>query len=617
MFLKRCSRKKCGKDHVYWQLVESVRTARGSRHRTVAYLGELSASEQKGWARLAANLDEKAARAVRQLALFGPEPDTEPVPDYVKVKLREVEVSRTRDFGDVFLGLVLWRTLGLDGLLRELVPEGREDVPWDLMAAVLAVARFTEPGSELHVEEHWYARTALSDMLGVAPEQVNDSRLYRTLDRVLPLKPKIEQHLKQRAGEMFSLEFDLLLYDITSTYFEGLAAGNPQAQRGYSRDHRPDCKQVCIGLVVTPDGFPLAYEVFAGNRSDVTTVEDIVEAMEQKYGRARRVWVVDRGMVSEDNLAFLRERDAKYVVGTPKSLLRKYERQLLEEDWHTLRGGIEVKLVPSPDGAETFVLCRSRDRREKERAMHARFEKRIEQGLRRIEASCTKRKQKVATVAKQLGRLLGRNSRAAGLFQTDVVEAADGRAQLVWKKVQAWRDWAALSEGCYLLRTNLTDKSPEELWRTYIQLTQVESAFRTEKTDLRIRPIWHQKEDRVQAHILFSFLAYAMWKTLEHWTKRAGLGSGGARTVIAELRRVKVSDVILPTTAGRRIRLLCVTRPDDDQRAILDRLGLDLPERLGRPSWVRNPTETESPCSLDFCHGTPGNRPSEPFQPSN
>jgi len=348
---------------------------------------------------------------------------------------------------------------------------------------------------------------------------------------------------------------------------------------------------------VTPDGFPLAYEVFAGNTADVTTVEDMVEAMEAKYGRARRVWVVDRGMVSEENLAFLRERGAQYLVGTPKSLLRKFERELIEEAWHTVRAGVEVKLVASPDGTETFVICRSADRVEKEKAIHDRFAKRIESGLTRVAKRLEKAKRRLDAVPieRRIGKLMGQNSRAAGGFQADVVEddSRPSGLRLEWSRVAAWQEWATLSEGCYILRTNLVGQTPEELWQAYIQLTQVESAFRTEKSDLRIRPIWHQKEERVQAHILFSFLAYAMWKTLEHWAKRAGLGGGGVRTIISELRRIKASDVILPTTAGRHIRLSCVTRPDAHQRAILDRLGLVLPERLGRPTWVKNPAQLE------------------------
>jgi transposase len=352
----------------------------------------------------------------------------------------------------------------------------------------------------------------------------------------------------------------------------------------------------------------------------VTTVEDMVEAMEAKYGRARRVWVMDRGMVSEENLELLRERGAQYLVGTPKSLLRKFERELLDKDWHTVREGVEVKLVPSPDGTETFVVCRSADRIEKEKAIHERFAKRIEAGLTRIAERLEKAKRHMdpVRIERRIGKLLGQNSRAAGGFQANVIP--DGTRpsglRLNWTRVAAWQEWASLSEGCYILRTNLVGKTPEELWQTYIQLTQVESAFRTVKTDLRIRPIWHQKRERVEAHILFSFLAYAMWKTLEHWARRAGLGNS-VRIILEELRRIKACDVILPTTAGRRIRLSCVTRPDDHQRVILDNLGLALPERLGRPTWIKNPAELETPCSLDFCHGKPGNGPSEPFQPSN
>ena len=373
MFLKRCSRRKCGKGHVYWQLVESYRTARGSRHRVVAYLGGLSRGERRGWARLAATLNGKAAGKAQQLSLFEPpsDPGDEPVPDTVKVKTRDVRLERTRDFGDVFLALVLWRMLGLDELFEYELPERREKVPWHLMACILAIARLVEPSSELHVEDTWYRRTVLADLLGIPVERVTDSRLYRTLDKVLPLKSKIESHLKERIGELFSPDFDILLYDVTSTYFEGEAKRNPAAKRGHSRDRRPDCKQVLVGLVVTTDGFPLGYEVFAGNRRDVTTLEEIVETMEAKYGKAKRIWVVDRGCVGEEKLKFLRDRGTLYLVGTQRSELRRFEKELLGRDWSEIREGIEVKLVASGEGEETFVLCRSRDRREKEKAIPA------------------------------------------------------------------------------------------------------------------------------------------------------------------------------------------------------------------------------------------------------
>jgi transposase len=596
MFIKRCTRRKNGKHHTYWQLVESYRTARGPRHRTVAYLGELDPCEKKGWARLADQLDGKAARkAQRQMLLFetlSDDTEAEPIPDSIEIDLKSVRVMNTRDFGDVFLALTLWNTLGLDEFFANALEIGREDVPWALMACIPTLGRFVEPNSELHVEDTWYRRTALSSMLGVHVDKVNDSRLYRTLDKVLPLKQQIEQHLKQRVGELFTQDFDLLLYDVTSTYFEGHAQTNPQAQRGHSRDHRPDCKQVCIGLVVTRDGFPLAYEVFAGNRSDVTTVEEMVLQMETKYGQANRIWVMDRGMVSEDNLAFIRSRKGFYLVGTPRRMLKSFEQYLLDQEWTEVQEGIDVKLVRSPESEETFVLCRSQDRRLKEQAMHTKFADRIERGLRSMEKDLlrARKPRDHAKLERRIGRLFGSNSRAAGCFRADLIQdprlAGDYRLQ--WSKQDAWLAWSQLSEGCYLLRTNLVDQSPEDLWKTYIQLTDVEAVFRTEKTALRIRPIWHQREHRVQGHILFSFLAYALWKAFQIWMERSGLGRG-VRTVQEELARIKSADVQFGTSEGRQIRISCVTQPDAAQRALLDRLGLILPERLGRPRWIHRP----------------------------
>jgi transposase len=492
----------------------------------------------------------------------------------------------------VFLALTLWNTLGLDDFFANALEIGREDVPWALMACILTVARFVEPNSELHVEDTWYRRTALSSILGVHVEQVNDSRLYRTLDKVLPLKQQIEQHLKQRVGELFTQDFDLLLYDVTSTYFEGQARANPQAQRGHSRDHRSDCKQVCIGLVVTRDGFPLAYEVFAGNRSDVTTVEAMVLEMEAKYGQANRIWVMDRGMVSEDNLAFIRSRKGFYLVGTPRRMLKSFAQHLLDQDWTEVQEGIDVKLVRSPESEETFVLCRSQDRRLKEQAMHQKSADRIERGLRNIEKDLlrARKPRDRAKLERRIGRLFGHNSRAAGCFKADLIEdpSLAGGYRLQWSKQEAWLVWSQLSEGCYLLRTNLEDQSPEDLWKTYIQLTDVEAVFRTEKADLKIRPIWHQREHRVQGHILFSFLAYALWKAFQIWMERSGLGRG-VRTVQEELARIKSTDVQLGTSAGKQIQISCVTQPDAAQRALLDRLGLILPERIGRPRWIHRP----------------------------
>ena len=569
MYLRRCHRQKDGKRHAYWALVESYRTARGPRQRVVAYLGELDEQGRLGVERVAQ--PDRAPQA----HLF----DWEASQEWVEVDLGGVRVERSRPFGGGWLGLLLLRQLGLSELLEALMPSGREEIPWSAMTLVLVLGRLLDPCSELHLAEHGYEASALAELLGVPAAKVNDDRLYRTLDRLLPHKPALEKHLKQRLGELFDLDYDLLLYDVTSTYFEGAAAGNPQAQRGYSRDHRPDCKQVNIALVVSRSGLPLGYEVFAGNRSDVTTVKEIVEAMESKYGQANRIWVMDRGMVSADNVEFLQQGGRRYILGTPKSMLRKFEPQLLDSNWREVHEGLEVKLCPAPGGEEVFILCRSAQRQLKEQAMHERFERRIEQKLEAMAEGCCKRKQNPLRVAQQVGRLLGKNRRAAGLFQVEVEADIKGWAHLRWSKRDERRDWMKLSEGCYLLRSNVTGWSGEELWRAYIQLTEAEEAFRLHKSDLVMRPVWHHKEHRVQAHILVCFLAYVLWKTLGQWCQRAGLGDE-PRKIFAELQQISLVDVVLPTRAGIAIRKRCVSRPTEHQAILLQRLGLEIPAHI-------------------------------------
>jgi transposase len=524
------------------------------------------------------------------------------VPEHVSVKVREIQVEGTRDFGDVYLGWVLWRALRLHELLREKIPQGREEVAWPLVAAVLALARFCDPSSELHIEDTWYRRTALEDLLGVSSESINTDRLYRGLDEVLPHKEAIERHLKERFATLFDASFDLVLYDVTSTYFEGLMEANPQAKRGHSRDKRPDCLQVCIALQVTPEGLPIGYEVFAGNRNDMTTLQEIVEGMERKHGTIGRVWVVDRGIASEKNLEFLRKRGASYVVGTPKSALKGFQRQLIEGGWSEVEPGVEVKACAGPEGVETFVLCRSGERREKEKAMHERFSTQIQKALEKLAGRLERARKKVdrSGVDRQIGRLLNRNQRGAGAFQIKVEEAPERGSglKMSFTRDKTWSDWATLSEGHYLLRTNLVGWKPEDLWKTYIQLTQAESAFRIEKSELKIRPIWHHLEKRTQAHILFSFLAYAMWKTLEQWMARSGLGNG-PRTVLEEFARLKIVDMILPTSTGRKLKLRCVSNPDEGQRILFGRLGIEIPRRLGQPRWM-DTLETAEKCSANF-----------------
>lgn len=594
MFLRRCVRRKNGKAHTYWALVESYRTGRGSRQRVVAYLGELKRSEQSGWAQLGRKFSGKSRP---QPSLFDPPHDDDPADDEepVLVRLKGVALERLRDFGDVWLAWGLWRLLELDKLLAELLPRGREDVPWPTMAAILTIARFCQPQSELHIEDTWYRQTALEDLLGVPVEKIHTDRLYAALDVLLACKEALEKHLRHRLGDLFDLEYDLLLYDVTSTYFEGACTANPLAQRGYSRDNRPDCLQVCIGLVVTPEGIPLGYEVFPGNRNDAKTVQPIVLAMEKKYGRARRVWVMDRGMVSEENLEFLRSRGGQYIVGTPKAMLRRFEQHLLEKNWQEVQEGVEVKLVPGADGSETFVLARSADRRKKEEAMHRRFLERFEAALTRMQAQADSGRLKDLGLAnRRLGRLAQQYWRAAGALEVTIKRRrgpGKARLKISWKRNARWSDWAALSEGCYLLRTNVNETDPATLWKRYIQLTEAEWAFRISKDELEIRPIWHHTEPRVLAHILVCFLAYVLWKTLAGWMHRAGLGDA-PRTLLEELAKLKSGDIVLPTVSkdgqpGKTIRLRCVTEADAGQKVLLHRLGIRLPRRLRRLDEVR------------------------------
>jgi transposase len=586
MYLRHTTVRKNGKTHSYWRLVRSVRRGRKVVQETVAQLGELDA---QGRAR-ARTLALRITGRDEQYELFEA---TAGLREPVAVRLDQIRLERARRFGDVWLAWRLWRALELDRFCSEQLVEGREQVPWPAIAAILVIARLCEPASELHIAEDWYRRTALDDLLGVPVERINDDRLYRALDHLLPHKGALEVHLKERLGALFELDYELLLYDVTSTYFEGQAKGNALARRGYSRDHRPDCKQVCIGLVVTRDGIPLGYEVFAGNRTDVTTVEEIVTTMERRYGQARRVWVMDRGMVSAENIAWLQSSQRHYLIGTSKSELKKFAAQLADrQDWRQVRDGVEAKVCAGPDGSETFLLVRSAERQQKEQAMHARFCERIETALASLQRRIERAQKPIdrSATERQIGRLLGRNSRAAARYVIRLVDdpILPAGLRLEWSRHAEWDDWSRYSEGCYVLRTNLRDWTSEALWRTYIQLSEAEAAFRIHKSELSIRPIWHQREDRVLAHILVCFLAYVLWKTLEQWQSRAGLGNS-PRTVLQELAAITSTDIILPTATapGRELRLRCIVRPDRAQAMLLERLGLRLPERLRMPLVTR------------------------------
>jgi len=585
MYLRRHGKNVDGEEYGYWSLVESVRTARGPRQRIVATIGKLPGldkEERIGWEEISRILTGKPRHQDSLLEKI------EEPPSWATVDINRVSVERLRNFGDIYLALLLWQQLGFDGFCHEHMPEGRETIQWSVMACILSIARFCSPSSELQIAESWYGKTAMDDLLGVSAERINDDRLYRALDALLPHKDALCRHLQDRYGELFGETFDFLFYDITSTYFEGMALGNPQAKRGYSRDSRPDCPQVCIGLVTSREGLPLAFEIFDGNRADVTTTEEMVLAMERKYGKANRIWVMDRGMVSEENIEFMKQRCARYIVGTPKSMLRKFERELLTRGWEEVHPGVEVKICDCPEGGEeTFVLCRSEGRKDKETAILNRFLDRLQAGLGKLKEQAEKGRLRDRQQAeRRIGRLLERNSRAASLFIITVTETGSGkqrRLAIDIKKSEDRYQWALQSGGSYILRTNWKEADPKTIWKKYIQLTEVEDAFRTEKHDLGIRPIYHQKKDRTQAHILVCFLALSMWRTLQQWMKASGLGTA-PRKLIEEMREVRSLDVLLPAR-DKTIRLRVVSTPSKELKVLLQRMKILLPNK---PKIIQN-----------------------------
>lgn len=577
MFLRKLRVHKDGKEHGYWSLVETIRTADGPRQRTLCYLGELNSSAHARWQKTIEVFNEHGEST--QLKLFSSEAEVPDDPNIARVLVKKVRVERTRRFGDCYLGLELWQQLGLAEFFAQHLDVDGADVPWSRVAAVLAINRLCAPGSELAVEQHWYPSTALDDLLHIESGKINDTRLYRCLDRLLPLKTKIEQHLKQRFGELFQAEFDVLLYDLTSTYVEGTAEENPMMRRGYSRDHRPDCEQLVLALIVNSDGFPFSYELFDGNRADVSTVEAILRTVERKHGKARRVWIFDRGVVSEENLVAIRKRGGQYLVGTPRSKLKQFEQELLKDDFEKIRPEVEVKQILIPGGEETYILCRTAGRKEKEKAIRSRFVAKIEKALAGLEKRIAEGKLKDRDkMFLRLGRIQASHPQVADLYEMEVKDSKEG-PRLVWRQKPEQQQWLEAREGAYLLRTNLTVNGAADLWKKYMQLTEVEAAFRTLKSELAIRPLFHQLEKRVKAHVLVAFLGYALQVTLKHLLKRSGseYSSTQALKRLAEIRSV---DIVLPTLEGREIWLRRIARLDEQQQSILHQLKITLPERL-------------------------------------
>lgn len=602
MFLRKYQRTKDGKRHTYFALVESRRTDRGPRQRIVAQLGDLTEDQEHCWQRTA--VFHTRHEEGNELPLFA-EDDSAPAvhdPDVVRIRLGKVGWTNARAFGDVWLGWQLWCKLGLDKIVARCIRSGRETVPPASMVAIEVISRLCigQGGetSEFGLAEQGYRRTALEDLLGVPDDFVTKDRLYRTLDALQEAKAPIERALKEQLGELFSLQFDLLLCDLTSSFFEGLMEDSTLAKRGYSRDHRPDCKQVVLAMVVTPDGFPVYHEVFAGNTNDAIAFPQIVETMESRFGTARRVWVLDRGIASKENLDFLRDRNQSFLVGTPRSRLGEFDADLCTHDWRHVRPHVEVKRVQR-DG-ETYILARSIQRRAKEKAIRRRQLLGLHRDLRKLASRVSAGRLKNADkVLETIGRFRERWPAASRFVFVGVGRDEGGQALSVsWSYDHNKLRVALARDGAYLLLSDKTDWSAEDLWRTYIQLTRAEDAFRAIKSNLLLRPMWHRRSERIQAHIFVCVLAYALWTALAHMLQNAGMktrirkkdpddpGSGpqdrsmSPAVALKMLHDVQIGDIMLETIEGRKLRLRRVARPNAEQTEIIAALGLTLPERI-------------------------------------
>jgi transposase len=597
MFLRRYVRIKSGKKHAYFALVESVRTDAGPRQQVVAYLGELNADQERRWQRTVVFHNRQGD--AQQLRLF---PDDDDVvlpddPEIVRVRVSDVSWSNARRFGDIYLARWLWNLLDLDNIVNRHLPQGKETVrPADVIA-IEVINRLCEPCSEFAIAEHWYASTGLEDLLGVPDDSVTKDRLYRMLDRLLKAHQAIENDLKGHLQGLFKLEYELLLYDLTSSYFEGLAEGNNLAKRGYSRDKRSDCKQIVLALVVTRDGFPLAHYTLAGNTQDVKTVRRVVGEVETRFGKSQRVWVMDRGMISEDTLTFLNEDGRRYLLSTRRHELTHFQAELGTLGWQQMpeHAGVAVKVLQR-DGAY-YLLARSHERKKKERAMRRRERRPLAAKLRKLQARVAKGSLKNRDkILEAIGRLKERYPKGARFVELTVTDQP--ALQIQW---HAGKFKEALQrDGAYLLRSNQAGWTAQEFWETYMQLTAVERAFRVLKSELLLRPIWHHYENRTAAHVFVCVLAYALWKTLDHLAKRADLqtlirkpdldADGNdvgpkprpmtPEVILRELSQIKIGDIELATVDGRRLQFRRVARPNSEQRRILQALGVEMPERL-------------------------------------
>jgi Transposase DDE domain len=577
MFLRCKTRKKDGKTHRYWSVVESCRTKQGKIvQRHVLYLGEINDAQRAAWCKSIEVLEGGSKRPA-QVAIF-PEDRQAPPLDcaVVQVRLDRLRLERPRQWGACWLALELWASLQLDEFWALRLPASRKGTDWLNVLKILVVYRLIDPGSEWRLHRQWYAGTAMGDLLGEDLAVVQPDTLYRCLDKLVEHKAALFSFLKARWENLFGARFEVLLYDLTSTYFECDPPEVGLRRYGYSRDHRPDCVQVLIALIVTPEGFPLAYEVMAGNTSDNTTLEGFVERIERQYGQAQRIWVMDRGIPTEAVLEKLRsrERPVSYLVGTPKGRLSALERAFLEQPWEQAREQVQVKLLDSE--GELYILARSAGRVDKERGMRRRRLKRLVRRLDELQTQKLDRDQlllKLGAAKKEAGKVYG-------LIQIELppkeqpAQLRSFRFRLDRAKLRQMRR----REGHYLLRSNLHQASPAKLWQFYIQLTEVEQAFKELKSDLAIRPIWHQKDERIEAHIFVAFLAYCLQVSLKARLKALAPGLT-PRTVLEKLAGMQMVDVRLPTTDSRELLLSRHTEPDADQRLLLAQLKLQLPRQ--------------------------------------
>ena len=572
MFL-RCSRRvKDGKAHEYWNLVENRRLADGRvAQRQVLYLGEINASQREAW-RKTIEVHEQGAR--RQVALFPAGSMPADDVDAIGVRLSELRVEHPRQWGACWLALDLWQQLELDSFWRSRLRPSREGTPWLKVLKTLVAYRLIDPGSEWRLHRQWFDASAMADLLDADFALAEKNTLYRCLDRLAPHKDELFKFLKRRWGELFGAKFDVLLYDLTSTYFETDEDRGPDdlRQYGYSRDKRGDCRQVVIALIVTPEGFPLSYEVLAGNTADSTTLSEFLDRIERRYGRANRIWVMDRGVPTEDSLAKMRAMGASYLVGTPKGRLSRLEQAFLGQPWARVREGVQVKRLATEE--DVYVLAQSDARIDKERAMRRKRLRRYVDRLQALQGQVLTRDQ----LLMKLGAARHEAGRAANLVQVTIPKASAKTASLQFKLDRAKLRRVRRREGRYLLRTNLTAGAPEQLWTFYIQLTEVEQAFKELKNDLAVRPIFHRNEDRIEAHIFVAFLAYCLQVTLKA-NLRPLAGGITPREVIAKFKTIQMVDVCIPTTDGRELVLSRYTQPEPEHRLLMQRLQLRLPEQ--------------------------------------